>query len=449
MKDRVPMYPGRVKLTPVAGQADTFDMVRADEPVQEGTPLNKETLLSDETCAGIRSSGDPTVDDAFQCLMPIGGSAGKMVFRFKDMYGGVANVLVKGLPGIAEYTASAPDGILCGYVPAGSYSYQIIWPVGYSEDNSVYTLTVEANTYQCAEYIGTRDLDTRRVKTSSYIGVASYLKAFDVCAVGGGGSGGAAGIGYSWVFAAVAVSGGAGGYVKTKKGVLVEGATFVLKTTVGAGGEAASVSIQLSGDRTSSPGKEGGDTLVDRVFPSGDTQQLLSAGGGEGGASSNAAYTATGINAFTSAVGASGGSGSGGTYVRHGSMSAYMSGANGGSGSGSSGQISGGTGQGSTTRAFGEPAGEVFSSGGGGGGASTTNSTSYLCQTGSEGSPGGGKAVARNASPQDVRAGGGTTPGSGGGGACFAYPASSAFTTYSAISGAGADGLVLIRGVME
>ncbi len=39
--DRVPTYPGRVKLTPVSGQANTYDMVRADEPIEEGTPINK------------------------------------------------------------------------------------------------------------------------------------------------------------------------------------------------------------------------------------------------------------------------------------------------------------------------------------------------------------------------------------------------------------------------
>lgn len=39
--DRVPTYPGRVKLIPVPGQADTYDMVRADEPIEPGTPINK------------------------------------------------------------------------------------------------------------------------------------------------------------------------------------------------------------------------------------------------------------------------------------------------------------------------------------------------------------------------------------------------------------------------
>ena len=42
--DRVPTYPGRVKLTPVSGQANVYDMTRADQPVEVGTPINKKLL---------------------------------------------------------------------------------------------------------------------------------------------------------------------------------------------------------------------------------------------------------------------------------------------------------------------------------------------------------------------------------------------------------------------
>lgn len=45
-RDRVPTYPGRVVLTPVSGQANTFDMVRADSPKVAGTPLDKATFDS-------------------------------------------------------------------------------------------------------------------------------------------------------------------------------------------------------------------------------------------------------------------------------------------------------------------------------------------------------------------------------------------------------------------
>lgn len=51
MKDRASLYPGRVKLIPVAGQENTYDMVRADEPTQNGDPLSKATFLKDDTAA--------------------------------------------------------------------------------------------------------------------------------------------------------------------------------------------------------------------------------------------------------------------------------------------------------------------------------------------------------------------------------------------------------------
>ena len=51
MQDREPTYPGRVIMTPVFGQANAYDMERADKPLQQGTPLNKATLLKDATAA--------------------------------------------------------------------------------------------------------------------------------------------------------------------------------------------------------------------------------------------------------------------------------------------------------------------------------------------------------------------------------------------------------------
>lgn len=68
MKDRVPRYPGRVKLTPVAGQENTFDLVRADQPTQEGTPLNKANLLRDATAAMFGLSETAIPDDVLAWL---------------------------------------------------------------------------------------------------------------------------------------------------------------------------------------------------------------------------------------------------------------------------------------------------------------------------------------------------------------------------------------------
>lgn len=71
MKDRVSKYPGRVKLTPVDGQANTFDMIRADEPEEAGTPINKNSLLKDETAKalGLDPAANPTPDDAFKKIV--------------------------------------------------------------------------------------------------------------------------------------------------------------------------------------------------------------------------------------------------------------------------------------------------------------------------------------------------------------------------------------------
>lgn len=68
MQDRVPLYPGRVTLTPVAGQENTFDMVRADKPTQEGTPLNKESLLKDATASMLGLDAAALPDDALKVL---------------------------------------------------------------------------------------------------------------------------------------------------------------------------------------------------------------------------------------------------------------------------------------------------------------------------------------------------------------------------------------------
>lgn len=65
MKDRVPQYPGRVRLTPVIGQQNVYDMEMADGATQAGTNLNKANLLDDTTAASLGlTSQDPTVNEA-------------------------------------------------------------------------------------------------------------------------------------------------------------------------------------------------------------------------------------------------------------------------------------------------------------------------------------------------------------------------------------------------
>ena len=73
MKDRITLTPNRVKLIPVAGMANTYDIVRADNPTQEGTALNKANLLSDSLAAALGIDNKPeggTVNDALGVLAP-------------------------------------------------------------------------------------------------------------------------------------------------------------------------------------------------------------------------------------------------------------------------------------------------------------------------------------------------------------------------------------------
>lgn len=67
--DRVSAYPGRVKLTPVSGYSDTYDMVRADQPTQVGTPLNaalfrqKADVLTQDVTVYVTKSGNDSTGD--------------------------------------------------------------------------------------------------------------------------------------------------------------------------------------------------------------------------------------------------------------------------------------------------------------------------------------------------------------------------------------------------
>nr|DAV20381.1 MAG TPA: hypothetical protein [Caudoviricetes sp.] len=67
MKDRSPKFPGRVKLLPVSGQENIYDMTRADDPDDTGTPFNTRTMLRDSTARFLRLPvSNPFVDDALR-----------------------------------------------------------------------------------------------------------------------------------------------------------------------------------------------------------------------------------------------------------------------------------------------------------------------------------------------------------------------------------------------
>lgn len=109
MQDRIPLYPGRVKMTPVAGQTNTYDMVRADDPTQAGTPLNKATLLKDATAAlyGLGTGAVP--DDVLAEI----GKYEQYWWRRRDL----------GHYVLQETSISAPRPIYMSYSSVVTYTY--------------------------------------------------------------------------------------------------------------------------------------------------------------------------------------------------------------------------------------------------------------------------------------------------------------------------------------
>ena len=68
MVDRKPTYKNRVLITKESdGSQEYITWEHADEPITEGTPLNKQTLLSDDTATelGLSSEDEQTPNGAF------------------------------------------------------------------------------------------------------------------------------------------------------------------------------------------------------------------------------------------------------------------------------------------------------------------------------------------------------------------------------------------------
>lgn len=410
MQDRVPLYPGRVTLTPVAGQENTYDMARADQPTKEGTPLNKATFLKDTTAAlfGLGTTAVP--DDVFQMLAIMPG-------RYKigvhvTVNGTAASKVV--VHGITNANGGAVSTNSSGY--AEGYTYERTATLSVDKqytDVPAKTVTVNTNgnafTETTIALVSTSG--QLEVTSSQTVRFSTAVKTVDIFAVGGGGSG------------AIHVSnddtkasGGAGGYTTTKLNVPVVNHQVVC--TIGKGGAAKT---GPAGQYILSNGAAGGTTTA----KTGAT--TVSAAGGSGGNIS---------------TGANGGSGSGGVDATNGLVG--NGGSNGGNG-GDTHNSKGGTGQGTTTTAFGENSGPKYSGAGGG----------FCVDYGTEdegsgipGADGGGESSGgyyRYLPISSYAAGNATVSGSGGGGLAMSGSAKNQSTSDAYSSGAGADGLVILR----
>ncbi len=239
MQDRVSLYPGRVKLIPVTGQENTYDMVRADSPTQKGMPLNKENLLSDDAeIALFGVANDRTVSEAFagigSKLKLIMSDMASITVTVTDQAGNaVKSALVEGIysdSGSAVYTNAS--GVASGYISDGN---QIISVKNYADLEDISkTLTVVKGATIVETLTPTR-VNFVKLTASKSVKFSGNVKTVDVTVVGGGG---AAGTSYaSQESPSVAATGGsgAGGYCTVQDNIQITPNT-AYPAVIGSGG---------------------------------------------------------------------------------------------------------------------------------------------------------------------------------------------------------------------
>ena len=240
-----------------------------------------------------------------------------------------------------------------------------------------------------------------KLKTSGVLTLSKDCVA-DVFVVGGGASGSARQTNDVYQ----AAGGGGGGYTKNSRVQFSKNTEY--SAIVGAGG--AKVYAPSQGEIS---GNVGGSSSINGVIADGGktgSKKYIGGDGGSGGGGGNAA------SYDTSTVSAGGSDGSNG---------------NAGISNSSGKQNAGGIGQGTTTRAFGESTGELFS--GGGGGANRRSSYGTYAPAGGDGGGGSGACSARETDAGFYAGDGVENTGGGGGGGIYGG------------SGAGGSGVILIR----
>lgn len=117
MKDRIPKDPGRVLITPENGSTPFYaTMTRADNPEQEGTPLNKNSLLKDETAALFGLDADAVPDDVLAIIKTL-------IASNKALASSKSQIATGSYMGTGTYGASNPCRLTFGFKPVIVFLY--------------------------------------------------------------------------------------------------------------------------------------------------------------------------------------------------------------------------------------------------------------------------------------------------------------------------------------
>lgn len=373
MTDRVPTYPGRVKMTKEDGSVEYVTMERADEPTQVGTPLNKNTFLTDSTAEalGLGAVADPTVDQAFLAIL-LQSKEGCLIYLDVTVKGspakagipitgvttvGGGSVVTTGQQTILCFSATAETTLSTpAYLDMPSSSKSFPTPQG-----QIVRETLELTPPTAGEMV---------FSSSQDVLFSPYATEMDICCVGGGGGGGA-----SSYPSGICGGGGGGGYVTNQLAITIRSGV-VYRLTVGQGGAGGKNYINNNGVYQGGNGSDGGTSSVAAA----DGSLSIQASGGKKGGGGQYNY-----------VSETGTFGSGGA----------------GNGAGGKGNQKGTNG---TVRRFGKADGVLYS-GGGGGGSFYSYSTPL-----SGGSPNGGAGGCENSGTTPAQKAGKNASGVGGGG---------------------------------
>ena len=293
MKDRIPTKPGRVLLTPEDGSSPFYaTLTRADEPTQEGTPLNKANLLSDETEVSIwEVAQGRTVNDALKMLSDVAyGRVASLTLTINDTAGNpIPDVTVRldSAPTVGEDPITGTDGKIKLDTNAGEHTVYLVYPLGYSAETGSTTVQVTGNTAITVQSVSRKAESTVFNLTEAKVFyIARFLSPVQFDIRGGGGSG--AVIAGMWNSSTTnKASGAAGGYVTITDAIDVAGK--LIRVIPGAGGNPVSItSAPSSGSIKTASGNSGGTTTLYVG------EQSFSAQGGAGGALNSGSYNQNG-----------------------------------------------------------------------------------------------------------------------------------------------------------
>lgn len=310
MKDRQPLKPNRVLIKPEDGSAPYYATVtRADEPVERGDPLSKNTFFKDSTAALYGMDTTAVPDDAFVSILNYalhGLYRYDLTIIIDNMP--LANVEVSGLTavdGSAVYTDES--GKVIGFAGASTtitfpkYADLTEFSFGVAKENMVTTKTLT----------GQRTIEVLTLSASKVYQFSPQVLKASFCAIGGGAGGG----GGFYDNNGVGAGGGGGGYISNLlHHDIVPNTDYIF--TVGAGG----------GGGTNAPGynhngKNGGassislhDTVIlsAKAGKAGTHWASGGTGNGNGGNSNSAGTDGSGYIFNAASYGSAGGGGGGG-----------------------------------------------------------------------------------------------------------------------------------------